>query len=91
MQLCANGGRQRGTLSIPKMSDKCNTQVEASINAKGQLYCCLSVTQLLSKVVGPAHLETICSQEYWAARGHVLQASINIVCNSTGSESNCRA
>ena len=55
--------RQRSILSIPKMSDKYNTQVEASIKAKGQLYCYLSVTWLLSKVVGPAHLETICSQK----------------------------
>ena len=62
VQLCANGGRQRGILSIPKMSDKYNTQVEASIKAKGQLYCYLSATQLLSEVAGPAHLETICSQ-----------------------------
>ena len=46
-----------------KMSDKYNTQVEASIKAKGQLYCYLSVTRLLSEVVGPAHLETICSQK----------------------------
>ena len=30
--------RQRSILSIPKMSDKYNTQVEASIKAKGQLY-----------------------------------------------------
>ena len=55
--------RQRSILSIPKMSDKYNTQVEASIKAKDQLYCYLSVTQLLSEVVGPAHLETICSQK----------------------------
>ena len=49
--------------TIPRMSDKYNTQVEASIKAKGQLYCYLSVARLLSKVVvGPAHLETICSQ-----------------------------
>ena len=39
------------------MSDKYNAQVEASIKAKGQLYCYLSVTLLLSEVVGPAHLE----------------------------------
>ena len=55
--------RQRSILSIPKMSDKYNTQVEASIKAKGQLYCYLSVTRLLSEVVAPAHLETICSQK----------------------------
>ena len=55
--------RQRSILSIPKMSDNYNTQVEASIKAKSQLYCYLSVTLLLSKVVGPAHLETICSQK----------------------------
>ena len=33
------------------MSDKYNTQVEASIKGKGQLYCYLSVTRLLSEVV----------------------------------------
>ena len=55
--------RKRSILSIPKMSDKYNTQVEASIKAKGQLYCYLSVTRLLSEVVGPAHLETVCSQK----------------------------
>ena len=76
-----NKRRQRSILSIPKMSDEYNTQVKASIKPIGQLYCYLSVTQLLSEVVGPAHLETICSQK---ARGHVLQASIDIVCNSTG-------
>ena len=54
--------RQRSILLIPKMSDKYNTQVEASIKAKGQLYCYLSVTRLLSEVVAPAHLETVCSQ-----------------------------
>ena len=43
------------------MSDKWDVQVEASIKAKGQLYCYLSIMQLLSKVVGPTHLETICS------------------------------
>ena len=59
VQVCANGG----ILSIPKMSDKYNTQVEASIKAKGQLYCYLSFTQLLSEVVDPTHLETICSQK----------------------------
>ena len=59
MQLYANGGEE----AIPKMSDKYNTQVEASIKAKGQLYCYLSVTWLLSKVGGPAHSETICSQK----------------------------
>ena len=53
--------RQRSILPIPKMSDKYNTQVEASIKTKGQLYCYLSVTWLLYKVVGPAHLETTCS------------------------------
>ena len=57
VQLCANGGKE----SIPKMSDKYNTQVEASIKAIGQLYCYLSVTQLLSKVVVPTYLEIICS------------------------------
>ena len=56
MQLSANGGKEA-------ISDKCDTQVEASIKAKGQLYCYLSITWLLSEVVGPAHLETICSQE----------------------------
>ena len=54
--------RRRSILSakeaIPKMSDKYNTQVEASIKVKGQLY-----RWLLSKVVGSAHLETICSQK----------------------------
>ena len=55
--------RQKSILSIPKMSDKYNTQVEASIKAKDQLYCYLSVTWLLSKVVGPAHLESIRSQK----------------------------
>ena len=54
---------QRSILSIPKMSDKYNTQVEASIKVKGQLYSYMSVTWLLSEVVGPAHLETICSQK----------------------------
>ena len=39
-----------------RMSDNYN------IKAKNQLYCYLSVTWLLSEVVGPAHLETICSQ-----------------------------
>ena len=56
--------RQRSIPSIYKISDKYNTQVEASIKAKGQLYCYLSVTWLLFKMVGPAaHLETIWSQE----------------------------
>ena len=45
------------------MSDKWDIQVDASIKAKGQLYCYLSITQLLSEVVGPTHLETICSQK----------------------------
>ena len=76
--------RQRSILSIPKVNDKYNTQVEASIKAKGQLYCYLSVTRLLSEVVGPTHLEIIWSQRELAARGHVLQASMNIVCNSSG-------
>ena len=44
-------------------SNNYNTQVEASIKAKGQLYCYLSVTRLLSEVVGPAHLETIWSRK----------------------------
>ena len=73
--------RQRSILSIPEMSDKYNTQVEASNKAKAQLYCYLSVTRLLSKVVGPTHLETICSQI--GIGQHVLQTNINIVCNST--------
>ena len=60
--------RQRSILSIPKISEKYNTQVEALIKANGQLYCYLSVTWLLSScsvpVVGPAlHLETTCSQK----------------------------
>ena len=55
--------RQRSILSIPKMSDNYNKQVEASIKTKSQLYCYLSVTLLLSEVVGPAHLETICNQK----------------------------
>ena len=55
--------RQRSIPSIYKISDKYLTQVEASIKAKYQLYCYLSVTQLLSKVVGPAHLKAICSQK----------------------------
>ena len=56
--------RQRSILSIPKMSDKYDTQASRT-----------------------AHLDTICSQKakgYWAARAHVLQASITIFCNSTG-------
>ena len=44
------------------MSDKWDIQVEVTINAKGQLYCYLSIMWLLSEVVGPAHLEAICSQ-----------------------------
>ena len=76
--------RQTSILSIPKMSDKYNTQVEATIKAKGQLYCYLSVTRLLSIVVGPAHLEAICSQKGIGQQEHVLQVSINIFCNSTG-------
>ena len=44
------------------ISDKYNTQVEASIKAKGQLYCCFSITRyLLSGSDWPHHL-TICTQ-----------------------------
>ena len=72
--------RQRSILSIPKISDKYNTQVEASIKAKGQLYCYLFVTRLLSEVVGLAHLV----KRVLGSKRPVLQASINIVCNSAG-------
>ena len=72
----ANGG----ILSIPKMSDKYNTQVEASIKAKGQLYCYLSFTQLLAKVVGPAVVKRVLGSKRPCFRDY----SINIVCNSTG-------
>ena len=34
---------------IPKISDKQDIQVEASIKAKGQMYCYLSITWLLSR------------------------------------------
>ena len=43
------------------MSDKWD--IQGSIKAKGQLDCYLSITQLLSEVVGPTHLETICGQK----------------------------
>ena len=55
--------RQRSIPFIPKTSDKWDIQVEASIKVKGQLYCYFLITQLLSEVVGSAHLETICSQK----------------------------
>ena len=40
------------------MSDKYNTQVEASFKDKGQLYCYLSITRLLSEVVAPTYFKT---------------------------------
>ena len=58
---------QRSILSIPKMSDKYNPQVEASIKARSiatvLLYLKKLGPQLLPEVVAPSHLETICSQK----------------------------
>ena len=75
--------RQRSILSTPKMSDKYNRQVKASIKAKGQVYCYLSVTRLLSEVVGPAHLETICSQKGIGQQEAMFYGLVYTVCNST--------
>ena len=68
--LCQQDGRHVNSVMMSfdpneKQSVICeyNTQVEASIKAKGQLYYYLSVTWLFSEVVGPTHLETICSQK----------------------------
>ena len=54
------------------------SHVEASIKTKSQLYCHLLITQLLSKVVGPAHLEAICNPKgiHWTAKGNVLETNI---------------
>ena len=60
MQLHENAGKEAFSQFLNEWQD---TQIEASIKAKGQLYCYFSVTWLLSKVVGPTHLETICSQK----------------------------
>ena len=79
VQLSANGGKEA-------ISDKYDTQVEASIKAKGQLYCYLSVTWLLPEVVGPAHLETICSQKGIGQQEAMFYRLVyTYVCNSTGS------
>ena len=58
---------QRSILSIPKMSDKYNTQVEGSIKARSIASVLLYLNELglwlLPEVVAPSHLETICSQK----------------------------
>ena len=62
VQLRANACNE----AILKMSDKWDTQVEASSKQKVN---CTATSQLLTEVIGPTHLEAICSQK---ARGYVF-------------------
>ena len=45
-------------------------QIEASIKAKGQLYCYLSITSISPYVVSPTHLTL---PGHWTARGYVYR------------------
>ena len=56
VQPCANACKEALHQTLKLVAIKWEIQVEASIKAKGQLYCYLSITQYSPYIAGPTHL-----------------------------------